>query len=239
MNYTRDSQNCHKAIPLTSVGRSKDGPKTVQRQSRDSPETVQRQPWDSRETVQRHQSSIISQLIDCLTLKQGCISQTSLISNYDHDNNRQQQTGGHSCRGLPFGDGLIKQMDQEVYPFSNIPLYTAVSSRLIIWFQKRIYQWANNLSHVFAGPLNPANINKTQQILEIGLRVMKLTIFNMFCRFIISKGIKIGLLVQNLRQFLLIQISPPLATSEILTWLEKVLRFLPDGLRHHTKGQGH
>ena len=39
--------------------------------------------------VQRHQSNIISHLIDCLPLKQGLISQTSLISNYDHDRIRR------------------------------------------------------------------------------------------------------------------------------------------------------
>ena len=55
--------------------------------------------------------SIISNFIDCLSPEQGWTSQSFLISNYDH---RQQQTTddnrhyhGHSCRGLPFGDGLI------------------------------------------------------------------------------------------------------------------------------------
>ena len=39
------------------------------------------------------------------TPREGWISQTSLISNYD-----LRQTTLHSCRGLPFGDGLISDV---------------------------------------------------------------------------------------------------------------------------------
>ena len=49
-------------------------------------------------SIIHHQSSIISQLIDCLTLKQGWISQISLISNYDHD---RQHTTDNTQTGTP------------------------------------------------------------------------------------------------------------------------------------------
>ena len=60
-------------------------------------------------SIIHHPSSIISHLIDCLPPEQDWISQSSLISNYDHDIRIVLLQGnGHSCRGLPFGDGLIR-----------------------------------------------------------------------------------------------------------------------------------
>ena len=53
-----------------------------------------------------HQSFIIRHLIDCLPLEHGWISQTSLISNYDQRQKQQLQSNKHSCRGLPFENGL-------------------------------------------------------------------------------------------------------------------------------------
>ena len=64
-------------------------------------------------SIIHHPSTIIhhqSNLIDCLPPQQGLISQSSLISNYDHNNNDNMQGNIHSCRGLPFGDGLIKNV---------------------------------------------------------------------------------------------------------------------------------
>ena len=58
----------------------------------------------SPSSIIHHQSSIISQLIDCLTLKQGWISQISLISNYDHgynNNNRRALLQRPPLRGWP------------------------------------------------------------------------------------------------------------------------------------------
>ena len=53
---------------------------------------------------------MISQLINSLSLRQGWISQTSLtMTTTDRQTaDRQTTTDGYFCRGLPFGDGLIK-----------------------------------------------------------------------------------------------------------------------------------
>ena len=58
-------------------------------------------------SITHHPSSIISHLIDCLPPEQDWISQSSLIPNYDH--RQRQHFHGHSCRGLPFGDCLIRR----------------------------------------------------------------------------------------------------------------------------------
>ena len=59
-------------------------------------------------SIIRHQSSIISNLLHCLTLEQGWVSQTSIISNYDH---RQQtkdiQSDGHSLCDIRYPPNLL------------------------------------------------------------------------------------------------------------------------------------
>ena len=56
-------------------------------------------------------------------------------------------------------------------------------------------------------PRRSLNCTISQHKLEMRLCVIKYTTFNMVCRFKILKGIKIGLLVQKLRQFLLILVK--------------------------------
>ena len=82
------------------------------------------------------------------------------------------------------------------------------------------------------------NCTISQQILEMVLWVInRLT---SIC-FVDSKSQRISKLHYWFKSYgdfcwFWLRIFLPSATSEILTWLQNVPRFLPDGLRHQTKG---
>ena len=109
-NFLRKSSESPWKVP----GKSLESPQKVLKKLSESPQKVLRKSSDHSSSIRHHQSSIISHLINFHPLEQGWMSQSSLISKYDH---RQQQTDnrqshGHSCRGLPFG---VKCLSAKAY----------------------------------------------------------------------------------------------------------------------------
>ena len=81
------------------------------RNSSESPQKIPRKSSESPQKVLRHQSSIISHLIDCPSLEQGWMRQTSLISNLDTSSDRHTDIQTEFCwpaliQRPPFRDGL-------------------------------------------------------------------------------------------------------------------------------------